>query len=68
MPNYRLLPAGAQVGEVLALLNTGAYALDQASNYNGRPKPAAVMITESGEVKLARRRETYEDLYAQDVW
>jgi diaminopimelate decarboxylase len=68
LPNYRLLPAGAQVGEVLALLNTGAYALDQASNYNGRPKPAAVIITESGEVKLARRRETYEDLYAQDVW
>jgi len=27
-----------------------------------------VMIKESGEVKVIRRRETYEDLYSQDVW
>ena len=68
LPNYRLLPQGTDVGDVLALLNTGAYALDQASQYNGRPIPAVVMIKESGEVKVIRRRETYEDLYSQDVW
>ena len=68
LPNYRLLPGGADVGEVLALLNTGAYALDQSSQYNGRPRPAAVMVRESGEVTVIRRRETYEDLYAMDVW
>jgi D-ornithine/D-lysine decarboxylase len=68
LPNYRLLPAQTNVGDVLALLNTGAYALDQASQYNGRPIPAAVMIAESGEVKIARRRETFEDLYSKDVW
>jgi diaminopimelate decarboxylase len=68
LPNYRLLPAGTGVGDLLALLNTGAYALDQASQYNGRPVPAAVMIGESGEVKLARRGQTYEDLLAMDVW
>jgi diaminopimelate decarboxylase len=63
-----LLPAETKVGDLLALLNTGAYTLDQASQYNGRPIPAAVMIAESGEVKLARRRENYEDLYSQDIW
>jgi diaminopimelate decarboxylase len=68
LPNYRLLPQGTDVGDVLALLNTGAYALDQASQYNGRPIPAVVMIKESGEAKVIRRRETYEDLYSQDVW
>jgi diaminopimelate decarboxylase len=68
LPNYRLLPEGTEVGDVLALLNTGAYALDQASQYNGRPIPAVVIVTESGEVRLARRRETYEDLYSRDVW
>ena len=68
LPNYRLLPPGADVGEVLALLNTGAYALDQSSQYNGRPRPAAVMVRESGEVTVIRRRETYEDLYSMDVW
>jgi D-ornithine/D-lysine decarboxylase len=68
LPNYRLLPAGTNVGEVLALLNTGAYALDQSSQYNGRPRPAVVMVRESGEVSVVRRRETYEDLHAFDVW
>jgi diaminopimelate decarboxylase len=68
LPNYRLLPTATGVGDVLALLNTGAYALDQASQYNGRPIPAVVLITEAGDVKLARRRQTYEDLYAQDEW
>jgi D-ornithine/D-lysine decarboxylase len=68
LPNYRSLPAKTTVGDVLALLNTGAYALDQASQYNGRPRPAAVMIRETGDVALARRRETYEDLCAFDVW
>jgi len=68
LPNYRMLPADTAVGDVLALLNTGAYALDQASQYNGRPRPAAVMVKESGEVVLARRRETYEDLIGLDRW
>ncbi|HEX8185727.1 MAG TPA: diaminopimelate decarboxylase [Blastocatellia bacterium] len=68
LPNYRLLPEGTNVGDLLALLNTGAYALDQASQYNGRPIPAVVMVMESGEVRVARRRETYEDLYKMDVW
>jgi diaminopimelate decarboxylase len=68
LPNYRLLPESTNVGDVLALLNTGAYALDQASQYNGRPIPAAVMVRESGEVKVIRRPQTYEDLYSYDEW
>ncbi|HXG68399.1 MAG TPA: diaminopimelate decarboxylase [Blastocatellia bacterium] len=68
LPNYRLLPESTEVGDVLALLNIGAYALDQTSQYNGRPRPAVVMIKESGEVLVARRAETYEDLYALDQW
>jgi diaminopimelate decarboxylase len=68
LPNYRLLPEGTGVGDVLALLNTGAYALDQASQYNGRPIPAAVMVRESGEVTVIRRRQTYEDLFLFDRW
>jgi D-ornithine/D-lysine decarboxylase len=68
LPNYRLLPEGTGPGDLLALLNTGAYALDQASQYNGRPKPAAVLVKESGEVALIRHAETYADLYAFDEW
>ena len=68
LPDYRRLPADVQTGEVLALLNSGAYSLAQMFPYNGRPLPAAVMVRERGQVDLIRRRDTYEDLIAHDVW
>ena len=42
---------------------TGAYTLAMASNYNGVPRPAAILVAD-GEARLARRRETVEDLLA----
>jgi len=68
LPDYRSLPAAVQPGEVLALLNSGAYSLAQMFHYNGRPLPAAVMVREDGKVDLIRRRDTYEDLVTNDVW
>ncbi|HKC65183.1 MAG TPA: diaminopimelate decarboxylase [Pyrinomonadaceae bacterium] len=68
LPDYRCLPAHVQPGEVLALLNSGAYSLAQMFHYNGRPLPAAVMVREGGKVDLIRRRDTYEDLVTNDVW
>ena len=68
LPDYRKLPANVEPGEVLALLNSGAYSLAQMFHYNGRPLPAAVMIREGGKPDLIRRRDTYEDLLANDVW
>jgi D-ornithine/D-lysine decarboxylase len=68
LPDYRKLPAQVAPGEVLALLNSGAYSLAQMFHYNGRPLPAAVMIGETGEAKLIRKRDTYEDLLLNDVW
>src|SRR5687767_2109146 len=68
LPDYRRLPANVQPGEVLALLNCGAYSLAQMFHYNGRPLPAAVMVQENGTATLIRRRDTYEDLLTNDVW
>lgn len=68
LPDYRSLPANVQPGEVLALLNSGAYSLAQMFHYNGRPLPAAVLVREGGRVDLIRRRDTYEDLVTNDVW
>jgi diaminopimelate decarboxylase len=68
LPDYRSLPAHVQPGEVLALLNSGAYSLAQMFHYNGRPLPAAVMVREAGRVDLIRRRDTYDDLVINDVW
>lgn len=68
LPDYRKLPANVQPGEVLALLNSGAYSLAQMFHYNGRPLPAAVMVKDGGAVELIRRRDTYEDLLTNDIW
>ena len=68
LPDYRFLPANVQPGEVLALLNSGAYSLAQMFHYNGRPLPAAVLVRDDGSVDLIRRRDTYEDLLTNDVW
>ena len=68
LPDYRKLPANIQPGEVLALLNCGAYSLAQMFHYNGRPLPAAVMINSAGEAELIRRRDTYDDLITNDIW
>ncbi len=48
-------------GDVLAVPATGAYTLAMASNYNGVPRPAAVLVAD-GTAELIRRRESVTDL------
>ncbi|HET9528019.1 MAG TPA: diaminopimelate decarboxylase [Pyrinomonadaceae bacterium] len=67
LPDYRRLPDDVAPGEVLALLNCGAYSLAQMFHYNGRPLPAAVLIRQNGKADLIRRRDNYEDLITNDV-
>ena len=68
LPDYRLLPENVQPGEVLALLNCGAYSIAQMFQYNGRFLPAIVLIKEKGEVELIRKRDGFEDLITNDVF
>ena len=68
LPDHRRLPADVQPGEVLALLNAGAYSLAQMFPYNGRPLPAVILIDENGAAELIRRRDSYEDLLTNDLW
>ena len=53
-------------GDILAVLTTGAYNYSMASNYNRIPRPALVMIGESGPY-VAVRRETFADLLNCDM-
>jgi diaminopimelate decarboxylase len=68
LPDHRLLPGGVSPGEVLALLNCGAYSIAQMSQYNGRGFPAVVLINTGGDVELIRRRDEFEDLITNDVF
>ncbi|MBI4551089.1 MAG: diaminopimelate decarboxylase [Candidatus Latescibacteria bacterium] len=48
-------------GDVLAILNAGAYGFCMSSNYNSRPRPAEVLV-DGGTARVIRARETLEDL------
>jgi diaminopimelate decarboxylase len=52
-----------QRGDLLAVPGTGAYTLGMGSNYNGVPRPAAVLVND-GVARVIKRRETVEDLLA----
>ncbi len=59
----RMLPEIIE-GDILGVLDAGAYGYAMASPYNQRLRPAEVLITADGAHRLIRRRETPEDLLA----
>ena len=59
----RALPEIAE-GDTLAILDAGAYGHAMSSNYNQRLRPAEVLITEAGDNRLIRRRDSIDDLLA----
>ncbi len=50
------------VGDILGVLDAGAYGFSMASNYNQRFLPAEVLIGIDGQARLIRRRQTLDDL------
>ena len=58
--------APVEPGDLVALLDAGAYGMAQASNYNTRPRAAEVLV-EDAKVRLIRRRETTADLLATEI-
>jgi diaminopimelate decarboxylase len=48
-------------GDLLAILDAGAYGMVLTSNYNTRLRPAEVLV-DGRSAKLIRRRETMDDL------
>jgi diaminopimelate decarboxylase len=62
----RNLPSLEQ-GDLVAVLDTGAYGMSLSSNYNTRPRPAEVLV-KGKQARRIRRRETISDLLAVEEW
>ena len=58
--------APLEPGDLVALLDAGAYGMAQSSNYNTRLRPAEVLV-EGAKARLIRRRETIADLLAPEI-
>lgn len=61
----RMLPALAE-GDLLVVRDAGAYGMSMASNYNAQPFAAEVLVAD-GRARLVRRRQTLEDLVADEL-
>ena len=53
-------------GDLLAILDAGAYGMVLASNYNTRPRPAEVMVSGKSS-KIIRRREKVREMYSAEL-
>lgn len=58
--------AEAREGELLAVLDAGAYGMVLGSNYNTRPRPAEILV-DGARVKVIRRRERFEEMVGAEV-
>ena len=59
-----LPPVGS--GDLVAILDAGAYGMSITSNYNSRPRPAEVLVDGSRATQI-RRREKMADLYGPEL-
>ena len=59
----RLLPA-IDVGDLVAIHDTGAHGHAMGFNYNGKLRSAELLLREDGRVELIRRAETLDDYFA----
>ena len=56
----------ARAGDLVAILDAGAYGMTLSSNYNTRPRPAEVLV-DGTSVRLIRKRETVKDLLRHEI-
>jgi len=54
-----------RIGDQIAILDTGAYFISYANNFNG-PRPAIVTI-DGSQARLSRKREEFSDLIRNDI-
>ena len=57
----RMLPV-LKEGDILGILDAGAYGHVMSSNYNNRLRPAEILIRENGEAVMIRKRDSLEDI------
>ncbi len=60
------VPRDAQPGDILALLDVGAYQEPSMSNFNAMPRPGTVLVTDN-RASVIRKAETIEDVFRRDV-
>ncbi len=61
-----VLLADPEIGDIIAVLCTGAYNYSMSSNYNRSLKPPILMINKN-KLKIVVKRQSFEDLLSLDI-
>ncbi len=67
LPDFRSFPEDTRPGDLIAMINVGAYGTPTMSNYNGRPKAGILLIRESGETAIIKPAQKYGDLIRDEA-
>ena len=59
------VPGNVKVGDIMAVLDTGAYQEVSMSNFNAMPRPATLLVT-GDSVSVIRKAETLDDVFRRD--
>ena len=63
---YQVDVPDVEVGDIIALLNTGSYIEPCAQNFNALPRPGTVLVC-GDQADLIKRHETVDDVFARDI-
>jgi diaminopimelate decarboxylase len=60
------LPGDLVPGDIMAILDVGAYQEVSMSNFNAMPRPATLLVS-GDKISIIRQAETQEDVFKRDV-
>ena len=55
-----------EVGDIIAILNTGSYIEPMTTNFNSLPRPGSVLVS-GDQVNIIKRHETIDDVFSRDI-
>ena len=61
-----MVPGGLEIGDIMAMLDVGAYQEVSMSNFNAMPRPATLLVNKD-KVSVIRQAETEEDVFRRDL-
>ena len=61
-----MIPGGLKIGDIMAMLDVGAYQEVSMSNFNAMPRPATLLVNQD-KISVIRKAETQEDVFQRDI-
>ncbi len=61
-----MIPGDLKIGDIMAMLDVGAYQEVSMSNFNAMPRPATLLVNQD-KISVIRQAESQEDVFQRDL-